>query len=62
VKRKAVDDINEKPSKIIHSHMTQDVDTLTAYNCTLVRKNIHHAQSSIMPKLHLDLNELHISR
>jgi hypothetical protein len=25
VKRKAVDDINEKSCKIIHSHLTQDV-------------------------------------
>lgn len=61
VKRKAVDDINEKPSKIIHSHLTQDVDTLTTYDLTLIRKNIHHARSSIMPKLPVDLNELHIS-
>jgi len=61
VKRKAVDDINEKPSKIIHSHLTQDVDTLTTYDLTLIRKNIPHARSSIMPKLPVDLNELHTS-
>lgn len=58
VKRKAVDDINEKPSKIIHSHLTQDVNTLTTYDLTLIRKNIHHARSSIMPKLPVNLNEL----
>jgi hypothetical protein len=46
VKRKVVDDINEKPSKIIHSLLTQDVDTLTTYDL-----NIHHARSSIIPKL-----------
>ncbi|KAE9522680.1 hypothetical protein AGLY_016902 [Aphis glycines] len=61
VKRKAIDDINEKPSKIIHSHLTQDVETLTTYDLTLIRKNIHHARSSIMPKLPMDLNELNIS-
>jgi len=49
VKRKAIDDINEKPSKIIHSHLTQDVDILTTYDLTLIRKNIHRARSSIMP-------------
>jgi hypothetical protein len=47
MKRKAVDDINEKSCKIIHSHLTQDINTLTTYDLTLIRKNIHHARSYI---------------
>lgn len=61
MKRKAIDDISEKPRKIIHSHLTQNVDTLTTYYLTLIRKYIHHARSSIMSNLLVDLNGLHIS-
>ncbi|CAI6369788.1 unnamed protein product [Macrosiphum euphorbiae] len=62
LKRKAIDDICEKPSKIINRELlTRDVDTLTTYDLQLIRKNMHYARSSILPKLPKNLEELHTS-
>jgi len=42
LKRKAVDDISEKPSKIINSELLKnDIDTLTTYDLQLIRKYIY---------------------
>ena len=62
LKRKAIDDICEKPSKIINRELlTHDVDTLTTYDLQLIRKNMHYARTSILPKLPKNLEELHTS-
>lgn len=60
LKRKALDDPVERPSKIIHRDLREnDTDTLNTYDLQLIRKNIHHARTSIMPKLPKTLTELH---
>jgi len=60
LKRKAVDDICEKPSKIINSELLKhDIDTYIHMICNWLGKNMHYAQSSILPKLPNNLEELH---
>jgi len=62
LKRKTVDDICEKPSKIIYSELLKhDIDTLTTYDLQLIRKNMHYARSSILHKLPKNLEELRTS-
>jgi hypothetical protein len=62
LKRKAVDDISKKPSKIINSELLKhDIDTLTTYDLQLTRKNIHYARSSTLLQLPTNLEELHTS-
>lgn len=51
MKRKALDDPVGRPSKIIKKNLKQnDVDKLY-YDLKWIRKNIHHARTSIMPGL-----------
>ncbi|KAF0704478.1 FLYWCH-type domain-containing protein, partial [Aphis craccivora] len=46
LKRKAVEELYDKPSKLIHGALSKDIPTLTTYDLTLIRNNIHHARSS----------------
>ncbi|KAF0748541.1 MULE domain-containing protein, partial [Aphis craccivora] len=58
--RKAQDDICEKPSKLLHSELkNNDTDTLTRYDCTLIKKNIHHARKNILPNIPQSYDEVH---
>ncbi|XP_060845246.1 uncharacterized protein LOC132924821, partial [Rhopalosiphum padi] len=62
LKRKALDDPYEKPCKILHKELRQgDISSLTTADTTLIRKNIHYARSSIIPKLPTNLEELHLA-
>lgn len=61
LKRKAIDDLYDKPSKLIHRELSNDVSTLTSYDLTLIRKNMHHARASVIPKLPNNLLDLHNS-
>jgi len=62
LKRKALDDPCEKPCKILHRELRKgDVSTLTTTDINRIRKNIHYARSSIIPKLPTDLEELHLA-
>jgi len=52
VKRKAVDDISVRPSKILHNEFKNgDISTLTTNDVILIKQNIHHARSLLHPKL-----------
>jgi len=46
-----IDDLYEKSSKPIHKELSNDVLTLTIYNLTLIRKNMHYTWASVIPKL-----------
>ncbi|KAF0762908.1 MULE domain-containing protein, partial [Aphis craccivora] len=59
LKRKAVEEIYAKTSKLIHGALSKDIPTLTTYDLTLIRNNIHHARSSTIPKLPDNLPDLH---
>jgi hypothetical protein len=70
LKRKSQNDICEKPSKLIHYEFKKkDINTLTRYDCTLIKKSIHRARKSILPNIpqslddvHKTLNELNIKK
>jgi len=60
LKRKAVDDIFTRPSKIIHSELKNaDVESLTTQDVKLIKRNLHNARASILPKLPATILELH---
>ncbi|KAL4142319.1 hypothetical protein QTP88_004802 [Uroleucon formosanum] len=62
LKRKALGDPCEKPCKIIQRKLRErDVSTLTTTDVNRIRKNIHYARSSIIPKLSKHLEELHLA-
>jgi hypothetical protein len=55
VKRKAVEQFSERPSKIIHSEMSSTaLSVLDSNDITLIRKNIHTTRMNIYPKLPRD--------
>jgi len=58
LKRKAINDLYDKPSKLIHRELSNDVSTLTTYDLTLIRKNMYHARASVIPKLPNNLLDL----
>lgn len=54
VKRKAVEDICEKPSKIIHSSLkehTRELDTITVKDIHNIRNNIYNSRRKTLPAL-----------
>ena len=58
VKRKAVDDISARPSKILHNEFKNgDISTLTTNDVTLIKQNIHYARSLLHPKLPKSIHE-----
>jgi len=60
VKRKAVEQFSERPSKIIHSEMSSTaLSVLDSNDISLIRKNIHTARMNIYPKLPRDFPQLH---
>jgi len=60
LKRKAVDDICEKPAKLIHKELSNhDINTITSNDIDLIRKNIHRARSSILSKLPTTIEDVH---
>lgn len=62
LKRKAKDDPNEKPMKLIHKELRKgDVETVTNQDITCIRKNIYHIRRQVFPKLPKNIQELHIA-
>lgn len=62
LKRKALDDPCEKPCKILQRELRErDVNTLTTTDVNRIRKNMHYARSSMIPKLPKNLEELHLA-
>jgi len=62
VKRKAVEQLSERPSKIIHSEMSSIIlSVLDSNDTTLIRKCIHTARMNIHPKLQRDFPQLNLT-
>lgn len=60
LKRKAQDDLSERPAKIIHQELKScDVDTLTVSDINLVRKNLYNARRSLLPPIPKNIGEVH---
>lgn len=60
LKRKATEDLSERPIKLIHTELRSgDVSTLTITDLKCIRKNIYHARRSVLPKLPTKLEEVH---
>jgi hypothetical protein len=60
VKRKAVDDLCERPRKLIHEELrSQYLDTLTYKDIKNISRNMHKAHSSQLFPLPTDIEETH---
>ena len=59
IKRKAMEDLCERPRKLIHRELqTQDLDTLTYKDIRDISKNIHKARSLQLLFLPTDIQKL----
>lgn len=59
-KRKAVDDISEKPSKIIRMALKENLPaTLTTRDVEYVRKNMYNSRRKLIPALPKNINDVH---
>lgn len=63
VKRKAVEDICERPSKVINRVLLEGDGecALTSQDHANIRRNVHHARSKEMPRLPTCLFDLHLA-
>uniref|UniRef100_A0A8D8S8W3 FLYWCH-type domain-containing protein n=1 Tax=Cacopsylla melanoneura TaxID=428564 RepID=A0A8D8S8W3_9HEMI len=62
MKRKAIDDICERPSKILHKAVSsQDLQLLNQRDVQYILKNAHNARMHVHPKLPQNFPELHES-
>jgi len=62
LKRKAIDDISSKPSKLLQVELKKnDVETIITSDVALIKRNIRYARTSVHPKLPKSLSELHDS-
>jgi hypothetical protein len=60
VKRKAMEDLCERPRKLIHKDLqSQDLNILTCKDIQSIRRNIHKARSSQLPPLPTNIEETH---
>ncbi|XP_060846366.1 zinc finger MYM-type protein 1-like [Rhopalosiphum padi] len=60
LKRKAIEDISCKPSKLIRSELKKgDISILTTNDLSLIRHNVHPARSFVHPPLPKCIKELH---
>ncbi|KAL4130748.1 hypothetical protein QTP88_008140 [Uroleucon formosanum] len=60
LKRKAIEDISCKPSKLIRSELKKgDISTLTTNDLSLIRHDVHRARSFVHPPLPKCIKELH---
>lgn len=60
LKRKATDDFNEKPMKLIHKELRKgDVESLTNKDIMYIRKNMYYSRRQVFPKLPKNVEELH---
>ena len=60
-KRRAVEDLCERPSKILHRELQNNpvVTNLSSADVTRIRNNVYHARSSERPELPKTLSALH---
>lgn len=60
-KRKAEEDISEKPSKIIRRVLSSNIpETVTTNDIRNIRRNIYHSRRKVLPfRLPTDINEVH---
>ena len=60
VKRKATEDLYERPRNMIHKELqSQDLNTVTCKDIQNIRRNIHKARSSQLPPLPTNIEETH---
>lgn len=62
LKRKALEQLTERPSKLLHEEIKShnvNTSTLTTTDVSYIKNNMHHARTSVYPKLPQDLNEVH---
>jgi hypothetical protein len=60
VKRKAMEDLCERPRKLIHKELrSQYLDTLTYKDIKNISRNMHKARSSQLLPLPTDIEETH---
>jgi hypothetical protein len=60
VKRKAMEDLCERPRKLIHKEpQRQYLDNLNYKDIKNIRRNVHRARSSQLPSLTTDIAETH---
>jgi hypothetical protein len=60
VKRKAMDDLCERPHKLVHRELlSQDLDTLTYKDTRNISRNTHKARFSHLLSLPTDIEETH---
>ncbi|KAL4113170.1 hypothetical protein QTP88_016843 [Uroleucon formosanum] len=58
-KRKVVDDMFIRPSKILHSELkNDDIEVITSGDVLLIKRNIHNARYSKLPKLPTTLTQI----
>uniref|UniRef100_A0A8D9BQ60 Uncharacterized protein n=1 Tax=Cacopsylla melanoneura TaxID=428564 RepID=A0A8D9BQ60_9HEMI len=59
LKRKAIEDICQRPSKMIHTEVLKEKsENISTEDVTRMRKCIHHARMKVHPKLPKTLEEL----
>jgi len=58
-KRKGLEDICQRPSKILHRKLKNYDLNLTHNDCNLIRKNIYNARKAIQPKIPKNIDEVH---
>jgi hypothetical protein len=57
-----LEDLFEKPCKILHRELREeDINSLSTTDTMRIRKNIHYARSTTIPKLPTNLDELHLA-
>jgi len=60
VKRKTMEDLYERPCKLIHEELrSQYLDTLTYKDMKKISRNVHKARSSQLLPLPTDFEEIH---
>lgn len=60
LKRKAIDNVCERPCKLIHNELSkEDVETLTSYDVSRIRDNMYQARAHILPKLPKSIFDVH---
>lgn len=60
LKRKAISDVSERPSKLFHTQLKEEnVPTLTLTDVTYIKNNMHYARRTSYPQLPNNINEVH---
>lgn len=60
LKRKAIEDISQRPSKLVHKELRKfDVATLTTSDINLIKRNVRNERAKLYPKLPTSREETH---